>query len=503
MESDHARKSTLSNLCLYRYLAASLFIVLHIATNASNGLINIDKKNVPHSFVPFDEETDNFVKNIFASWERETFEVFDKVKDPNGVAIDLGAWIGTTAIWLSKNFGHVIAVDADRTSLQCLKNNLSASQCSNVTICEKPVKQTSDHVVFGPRENALNLSTSHVKKESDNINDYSIQATTFKQLIYDFVYENDAIENKKISFIKCDIEGGEESILEDLLHFAYNNKAKAYISFHLDWWENKNIAEFEYLFKFFKTSCPSLNIADYIKKNPFTSILFEPLSDAGTLIKKNMPIVIIGYNQLTYIKHMVSQLEKYTTDIIIIDNNSSYEPLLNYYANDFKYTLLRQKINHGHRIIANRFIQSVIGDIHIMTDPDLKFNINLPNDFINILVALSNHFKAHKVGFALHINSDQIRTDVFCNGCTIKKWESQFWKTRLIYPLNYSLELYKAPIDTTFCLVNHKFYLGYNIRVAGNYTCLHLPWLKDFQNHMPSEEYEAYLKNNISSTWIK
>ncbi|MFA5999172.1 MAG: FkbM family methyltransferase [Candidatus Babeliales bacterium] len=493
----------LKNLSIMPHLLVTLFMSYSFAIHADDNYIIVHKQNVKHAFVPFDATTDHFTKNVFANWEKETFEVFDQVKDPNGIAIDLGAWIGTTAIWCCKNFSHVVAVDADPVSLQCLQNNLKASECFNVTTCPRPVAETSEQFIFGPRGPVLNESISYIKNESNNPNDYRIQGITFKQLIHDFVYENDAIKNKKISFIKCDIEGGEENILEDILYFAYHNNVKAYISFHLDWWKNKNIHEFEYLFKFFKTNCPSSDIVTYIKQNPFTSILFEPLDNAGTLIKKNMPVVIIGYNQYTYIKNMVAQLEKYTSDIIIIDNNSSFEPLLNYYANDFKYTLLRQKINHGHTVVSKNFIQNLVGDVYLMTDPDLKFNNNLPHNFIETLLEISNYFKAHKVGFALFIDSDQIRTDVFYKGHDIKEWESAFWEKPLHYPNNSSLELYEAPIDTTFCLVNKKFMSGAHIRIAGDYTCLHLPWFKDFKDSITPNEYETYLKNNVSTSWFR
>jgi len=411
---------------------------------------------------------------------QETFELFDQVKDPHGIAIDLGTKIAATAIWCSKNFSHVIAVDGDRVSLECLQNNLKASQCSNVTICSRPVADISRNFVFGPAGS-----------------DYRVQAITFKQLIHDFVYENDAIKDKKISFIACDIEEGEENILEDVLYFAYFNKVKVYMSFHVSLWKSKNIADFEYLFKFFKTNCPSDNLVGYIQANPFTSILFEPIEKAETLIKKNMPVVVIGYNQCTYIKNMVAQLEKYTTDIIVVDNNSSYEPLLNYYAHDFKYTLLRQKINHGHTVVSKSFVQSLVGDVYIITDPDLQFNKNLPDNFIDILVWLSNYFTAHKVGFALLIDSDQIKTDNLCFGSSIKEYESRYWELRFQSPENTCLEIYKAMIDTTFCLVNNKFCGNCNIRVAGDFTCLHLPWFKNFKDFLMPGEYEAYLSSHI------
>jgi len=259
------------------FLLTIITLTFYCPINTNNNNIIINKYNVIYSFVPCDPNTDNWVINAFPTWESETFEIFEKVKDPQGIAIDIGAWIGTTAIWLSKNFNHVIAVDADKVSLQCLKNNLQASECFNVTICDQPVTQVNDYVIFGSRGETLNQSISYVKNEINNVFDYEIQGITLKELIQKFVYENDDISNKKISFIKCDIEGGEEDILEDILNFAYFNNVKVYMSFHYDWWKNKNIEQFDLLFKKFKSNCPDNNVIEHIKKNPFDSILFESL----------------------------------------------------------------------------------------------------------------------------------------------------------------------------------------------------------------------------------
>jgi FkbM family methyltransferase len=480
-----------------------LFFTSTLAWGADN-FIKVNKHNVLYTFVPFDKPTDHFVKNVFENWEKETFEVFDQVKDSSGVAIDLGSWIGTTAIWLAKNFSHVIAVDADPISLKCLHMNLNASDCANVTICSRPISDKSKDVVFGPRGAVLNESISYIKNQSDQPDDYVVRSITFKQLIHDYVFKNPMLDGKKIALIKCDIEGGEENIIEDVLYFAYYNNAKVYLSFHLDWWKTKKLADYAYLFKYFKTNCPTSNIVEYLAGNPFASILFEPLTDAGVLIKKNMPAVIIGYNQYTYIKNMVQQLEKYTTDIIVVDNNSSYAPLLNYYNDEFHYTVLKQETNYGHKVYFKDFIQSLVGDVYVLTDPDLQFNANLPQHFLETLVDISNHFGAEKVGFALCIDAPDIRTDLFYRGISLQNWEGQFWKTKLDYPVDSHLELYSAEIDTTFCVVNKAFKEAKKwIRVAGDYTCLHLPWHKNFDAILDPGEFEAYLSNNISTSWFR
>ena len=262
-----------------------VFIVFLFSFDSSfsKEYIEVIKKNVLHKFVPFDELTDDFVINRFAWWENETFDVFETVKDPNGIAIDIGAWIGTTAIWLSKNFHHVIAIDADPISLICMRQNLVASDCLNVSICEYPIAHLNKKVIFGTRWSRLNESVSYIKEdlEENNItlngDDFIIPSLTFKQLLENYVYANPNLKAHKISFIKCDIEGGEEDILEDILYYAYYNNIKVYMSFHLTWWKSKKIENFETLFKLFRTNCPSNNICEYIRDNPFTSLLLKAI----------------------------------------------------------------------------------------------------------------------------------------------------------------------------------------------------------------------------------
>ncbi len=492
-------------LCAFGIAAEPLFSNEDI----SSDIIRVNKNGVEHCFVRTNTGVDSFAENIFLKWEPVTFSVFEQVKDAEGIAIDLGAWIGTTSIWLSKNFHHVVSLDCDRESVKCLRANLAASDCTNVTVCDKAISATTRDVVIGSMTNFPNDSVSYIKKNMDVPNasiDYVTRSITFKQMIYDYIYANEALAQHKIKFIKCDIEGGEDDIIEDLLYYCYYNDIPSYISFHLNSWQSKKISEVDYLFPFFKISCPELGILDVqdasqlIRNNPFCSLLFQP-KKGQNLIKKNMPAFIIGYNQLSYIKNMVKQLSKYTSDITVIDNDSTFQPLLDYYTNEFPYTLLKQKQNFGHTVYKNDHIQQLTGDYYILTDPDLQFNSSLPDNFIDELVAISNNLLAYKVGFALLIDSEEVRTDVTFSGHTIKEWEAQFWNKKLTYSLNPNLLLYDAGIDTTFCLINRTMYSANQIRVAGDYTCVHIPWMKGFHNLLLDNEYETYLKNNYSTSW--
>ena len=48
------------------------------------------------------------------------------------------------------------------------------------------------------------------------------------------------------------------------------------------------------------------------------------------------------------------------------------------------------------------------------------------------------------------INADSLRENVTFHGYSIKDWESQFWANKLEFPSEKKIELYNAPIDTTF-----------------------------------------------------
>jgi hypothetical protein len=226
-------------------------------------------------------------------------------------------------------------------------------------------------------------------------------------------------------------------------------------------------------------------------------------SDITTLLNPyDIPVVVICWNNLTFIKNFVNQLKKYKNPIILLDNNSTYEPLLNYY-NEIKQEL-KDKItinlldeNYGHTVYLK--LKHILPKIFILSDPDLELNINMPENFAEIFLNISNKYKSYKVGSALSIedHNDFIDCPNYTNNQSIYDWESQFW-TKAIQCDNH--ELYEANIDTTFCLVNNNYYRN-NIRIAGNFTAKHLPWYKDYiKNNFETSEIEHWKKNNKSSS---
>lgn len=228
--------------------------------------------------------------------------------------------------------------------------------------------------------------------------------------------------------------------------------------------------------------------------------------DYNKLTNLGPPVYLIVYNYLYYTKNSVKQLEKYTKNIHIIDNKSTYPKLLEYYENEYEYFLDLQPANYGHHVWATQMYWT-FPQYFAISDPDLEYNIDLPITFLNDFKDLSVKYKKGKVGFALDISEPELlleNKNYYC-GVGIHEWESRFWLNKIENP---DYELYDNQIDTTFSLINKQYIelnkpldeINSGIRVAGKYTCKHLPWYTGWQDKLEPDELEYYRMNNRIST---
>lgn len=224
----------------------------------------------------------NFVTNHFATWEPRTFEMFELCADSEKVAIDIGAWIGATGIWLSQRFRHVVLVEADPVSVEAMEANLVASGCRDVSIVRQPIAGSRQPVYFGPhrrRGGGLNESTSQAKQFRTSPLDLKMPSVTLADVL-----NKSSTRPNDVGLIKVDIEGGEEGILEDLFAFGRcNPECKLLVSFHISWWSDTNVARFKHLLDETRVISPLLSSTENMKPasvstllqlDPFASVLF-------------------------------------------------------------------------------------------------------------------------------------------------------------------------------------------------------------------------------------
>ena len=209
---------------------------------------------------------------------------------------------------------------------------------------------------------------------------------------------------------------------------------------------------------------------------------------------KKFPIYIISYNRLDYLSQTIEWLEKNGyTNIVIIDNKSTYKPLLDYYKT-CKFKIAFMKKNWGHNVFykAPRFFIKSRFTFHILTDPDLLPVDECPSDFVEVFTrVMMTYPDVSKVGFSLKIND---LPDEYYLKDEVLRWESKFYSCPIDNEL-FSCKLYNANIDTTFAVNSPLFLRPFRnkykgIRTGFPYQARHLPWY----NISLSDEERNYIK---------
>ncbi|PWB21791.1 glycosyltransferase family A protein [Flavobacterium sp. HTF] len=216
---------------------------------------------------------------------------------------------------------------------------------------------------------------------------------------------------------------------------------------------------------------------------------------------KTIPIIIISFNQLHYLEKLIDYLTKHNyKNIVIIDNNSTYKPLLEYFDKiNSIVTIHRLKDNYGHLVFWENkgLFEKYSKGYYALTDADINPIPECPGDFLNhFKKILDKDQKITKVGFSLKVD-DIPNTNLYKD--RILKWESQFSKDER-KDGNFAAE-----IDTTFALYRP----GYQYDIANFYSACrtkmpfvarHGGWYIDNRNL--TEEQKFFFANcNESSSW--
>ncbi|MGV8135501.1 MAG: hypothetical protein AB2L20_09825 [Mangrovibacterium sp.] len=224
--------------------------------------------------------------------------------------------------------------------------------------------------------------------------------------------------------------------------------------------------------------------------------LLEILFPSKIKDPKKIPIIINSYNRLTCLQRLISALEQRGySNIWIIDNASTYPPLLKFYDH-CPYHVFRLKKNTGHLALWKTPVyKKFINDFYAYTDSDVVPSDQCPDDFMSVFLDTLKQYKfAKKAGFSLRIDN---LPDHFEKKKEVMEWEKQYFEKRV------SSLLYRAPIDTTFALYRPRAKGGSNAyipmyRTASPYEAEHIPWYADSKNLTPEDLY--YIKSSSTST---
>lgn len=216
---------------------------------------------------------------------------------------------------------------------------------------------------------------------------------------------------------------------------------------------------------------------------------------------KDIPIIINNFNRYDKLLLLISGLEaRGYANIWIIDNDSTYPPLLEWYKT-CPYKVVSLHANVGHLSLFKTGLYKMFwSSYYAYTDSDLEICDECPDDFMEQFVKLLKADpRVVKAGFSLRLDD---LPDHYPNKAEVIGWESQFWK-RAARTQN-GATVYNAPVDTTFAVYKPWFKGGLvrfrdrHFRVGPPYVMRHLPWYIDPDEMSDEDEY--YLKTIETST---
>jgi len=223
---------------------------------------------------------------------------------------------------------------------------------------------------------------------------------------------------------------------------------------------------------------------------------------------KDIPIFILNKDRLDATKMLVESLQKRNyNNITIIDNLSTYKPLLEWYPksgtnvfiNNVSITcngaLYWLAVEHK----LPQFADAISNNWYVYTDSDTIPIDEAPTDFLEDMIEAAEDCTVHKMGMGIKIDD---LPDTFYKKQEVIKHESVMWGERGIIE-GKKMPVYKAATDTTFAIYrpgtmplqgNHDT----GTRTGYPYVVRHLPWYYDYNNLPVDEKY--YLKH-LDVSW--
>ncbi|MHC5058884.1 MAG: FkbM family methyltransferase [Planctomycetota bacterium] len=134
-------------------------------------------------------------------WEKKIYNIYSKLLNKDDIVIDIGAYIGTHTIPMSKFSKKVYAFEANPDIFCCLKKNVECNSIENININNCLISDSKKQLDFYKRlDGTSRVSNKSVKGECLSL-------------------ESDSLDNiigtdEKIKLIKIDVEGHEFNVLE-------------------------------------------------------------------------------------------------------------------------------------------------------------------------------------------------------------------------------------------------------------------------------------------------
>lgn len=214
---------------------------------------------------------------------------------------------------------------------------------------------------------------------------------------------------------------------------------------------------------------------------------------------RDIPVIINNFNRLDCLRDLISWLERAgMVNIYVIDNGSTYPPLLEYYKT-IGHRVFYIANTGPHALWLHDYIWRKFRDgYYIYTDSDVVPDENCPLNAVEIFYdVLRRNLNIQKVGFSLRI--DDI-PDCYGKKEDVIAWEKKYWKDK------HASGFFLAPIDTTFALYRPYVQGGWYLRALRSvypYSARHTPWYQDTASPSAEEQFYCACVKPKASSWTE
>jgi len=189
--------------------------------------------------VQLGSSNDDFWQNTYPSnWIEDTFDVLDRYLNINKQYLDIGGWIGDTAVYASRNSMSVVTVEPDQRVTKDLEQHISNNLLNAPVYVEKSaVGAVGDKVLYYTLGDKEEIKRAYVSNVDDSV---AVDVISFNEIIDKYKLTN-------LSIINVNINGSEEYMLQDAYDYSTANKVPLYVTFYYSTWEDREIGRFRFL----------------------------------------------------------------------------------------------------------------------------------------------------------------------------------------------------------------------------------------------------------------
>jgi hypothetical protein len=210
-----------------------------------------------------------------------------------------------------------------------------------------------------------------------------------------------------------------------------------------------------------------------------------------------IPVIINNRDLLTWPKAMVEKIKTYDSagDLIIVDNGSTYEPLLDWYNSKPCDIIYCKNLGHKGPWLSG-VVKKLNSEYYVVSDPDLGLDTT-PEDTLIYLAEKMNLLKLDKIGLGLDWKLTGEDSPFYNH---LMSYEGTRWGNSRIQDGIY-LDI---SIDTTFALYKHKKRFIGGASTGYPYTAKHYPWYFTSEEREDNSEFMYYLNHaTLSSSYKK